>query len=422
MNTVRPRLVFISPVFLFPNDAGGKIRTTNILRGLKGGAFHVTLLSVASSEQQQKWAAEIDGVCDEFVAWEPTAARPKWLRAFDLSAELPINVMADRTRPGVDAVAAIAARADVDLMVFDFVHSSVLRPDNLTHPSVCFTHNVEAEIFGRHASQAKDPMRRWMWTSQFAKMRKFEHEALRAFDSVVAVSDRDARFFTESYGVAEAHAIPTGVDLDFFSYQQPPAVSNDTPPTVMFTGSMDWAANIDGIQFFLGQVWPKVIAGCPEARFQIVGRNPPAALRALALSQKNVEFTGFVDDVRTYVHKAHAFVIPLLVGGGTRIKAFEAMAMGCPVVSTAIGIEGLGAEQDVHYLERDDPASMADAVLALLADAQLRNGLAQRARALVQDQFGHEKAARVFEQICLNTLKTPAGSAPLAAVKSAAVA
>lgn len=422
MNIARPRLVFISPVFLFPNDAGGKIRTTNILRGLKGGAFHITLLSVATAEQQSRWAAEIDGVCDEFVAWQPTAARPKWLRALDLSADLPINVIADRTGPGLAAVAAMAARDDVDLIVFDFVHSAVLRPALLQCKSVCFTHNVEAEIFGRHASQAKDPFRRWMWSSQFAKMRAFEHQALRAFDSVVAVSDRDARFFTESYGIAESHAIPTGVDLDFFSYQAPPAVSAETPPTVMFTGSMDWAANIDGIQFFLGQVWPKVIAARPDARFQIVGRNPPAALRALALAQKNVEFTGFVDDVRTYVHKAHAFVIPLLVGGGTRIKAFEAMAMGCPVVSTAIGIEGLGAQQDVHYLERDEPAAMADAVLALLSDASLREGLAQRARQLVQEQFGHEKAARVFEQICLNTLRGSASEAaqmpPLAVAAS----
>jgi len=422
VNIARPRLVFISPVFLFPNDAGGKIRTTNILRGLKGGAFHITLLSVATAEQQSRWAAEIDGVCDEFVAWQPTAARPKWLRALDLSADLPINVIADRTGPGLAAVAAMAARDDVDLIVFDFVHSAVLRPALLQCKSVCFTHNVEAEIFGRHASQAKDPFRRWMWSSQFAKMRAFEHQALRAFDSVVAVSDRDARFFTESYGIAESHAIPTGVDLDFFSYQAPPAVSAETPPTVMFTGSMDWAANIDGIQFFLGQVWPKVIAARPDARFQIVGRNPPAALRALALAQKNVEFTGFVDDVRTYVHKAHAFVIPLLVGGGTRIKAFEAMAMGCPVVSTAIGIEGLGAQQDVHYLERDEPAAMADAVLALLSDASLREGLAQRARQLVQEQFGHEKAARVFEQICLNTLRGSASEAaqmpPLAVAAS----
>lgn len=400
----KPRLAFVSPVFLFPNDAGGKIRTTNILRGLKGGEFDVTLVSVASPEQMRRWAKEIEGVCDEFISWHPTAPRPKWLRALDLASALPVNVVADRTTQGMEAVRAVAMRPDIDLMVFDFVHSAILRPPELSCRSVCFTHNVEAEIFTRHASQARDPLRRWMWSSQHEKMRQFERTVLRRFDTVIAVSERDARFFNESYGVVEAHAIPTGVDLEFFHFSEPPAVSDSAPPTVVFTGSMDWAANIDGIQFFLSQVWPLVLAGRPEARFLIVGRNPPGSLRALAQGLKNVEFTGFVDDVRTYVRSAHAFVIPLLVGGGTRIKAFEAMAMGCPVVSTAIGIEGLGAEKDQHYLERDDAASMAAALLELLHNGTLRNALARQARDLVEQRFGHEKAARVFEQICLHTL------------------
>jgi glycosyltransferase involved in cell wall biosynthesis len=400
----KPRLVFISPVFLFPNDAGGKIRTTNILRGLKGGAFEVTLLSVASPEQTRRWAKELEGVCDEFISWQPTPSRPRWLRALDLADALPVNVVADRTKHGMEAVRAVAIRPDIDLMVFDFVHSAVLRPPGLGCRSVCFTHNVEAEIFARHASQARDPLRRWVWSSQHAKMQQFERTVLRGFDAVVAVSERDARFFKESYGVVEAHAIPTGVDLEFFHFSQPPPVAAGSPPTVVFTGSMDWAANIDGIQFFLSQVWPLVMAGRPDARFLIVGRNPPPALVALAQGLQNVEFTGFVDDVRTYVHSAHAFVIPLLVGGGTRIKAFEAMAMGCPVVSTAIGIEGLGADKDQHYLERNDAASMAAALLELLRDETLRNDLARQARDLVEARFGHEKSARAFEQICLRAL------------------
>jgi glycosyltransferase involved in cell wall biosynthesis len=279
-----------------------------------------------------------------------------------------------------------------------------LRPAALACRSVCFTHNVEAEIFARHASQARDPLRRWVWTSQHKKMEQFERAVLREFDAVVAVSERDARFFKDAYGVAEAHAIPTGVDLEFFHFSQPPAVGPGSPPTVVFTGSMDWAANIDGIEFFLGKVWPLVLASRPEARFVIVGRNPPPALVALAQGLNNVEFTGFVDDVRTYVHAAHAFVIPLLVGGGTRIKAFEAMAMGCSVVSTAIGIEGLGADKDLHYLERDDAASMAAALLELLSNDTLRNELSRQARSLVEKRFGHEKAARAFEQICLHAL------------------
>lgn len=404
MSLMKPRLTFISPVFLFPNDAGGKIRTTNILRGLKGGAFHVTLLSPMTAAQAGRWSKEIEGVCDEFVSWEPATAGPKWRRALNLLGALPVNVAADGTKRGLAAVRQLLERDGIDLVVFDFVHSAVLRPDRLLCKSICFTHNVEAEIFARHASQASATLWRWVWRSQHAKMLRFERAALRTFDSVIAVSERDARQFKDAYGISASYAIPTGVDLEFFAYDDPPALAPSTLPTVVFTGSMDWTANVDGVAFFLSKVWPRVLVERPDARFVVVGRNPPADLVARARGLANVEFTGYVDDVRTYVHKAHVFVMPLLVGGGTRIKAFEAMAMGCPVVSTAIGIEGLDAVRDVHYLECDEPAAFADAVLALLSDETLRIGIARRARQLVQERFGHEKAARVFEDICLQTL------------------
>jgi glycosyltransferase involved in cell wall biosynthesis len=400
----KPRLVFISPVFLFPNDAGGKIRTTNILRGMKGGAFDITLVSVASEEQRQRWGSEINGVCDQFVPWAPVEPKPKWRRAFDLLGTLPVNVIADKTPSGAAAVQDIAASLDVDVVVFDFVHSTVLWPTKLTCASVCFTHNVEAEIFLRHAHNAKNPFQRWMWSSQHKKMLRFEGEALSKFTTVIAVSERDASSFTQNYAVVDSQAIPTGVDLDFFSWTEPPPNNDATPATVVFTGSMDWAANIDGVQFFLKEVWPLVLSGLPTARFVVVGRHPPAALVALAQLTQNVQFTGFVDDVRPYVHAAHVFVIPLLVGGGTRIKAFEAMAMGCPIVSTTIGTEGLGAEPDVHFLERDDSSTMAQAVLTLLSDSALRNQLSRRARQIVEQKFGHQVAANAFEKICLHAV------------------
>ncbi|MET0518608.1 MAG: glycosyltransferase [Burkholderiaceae bacterium] len=401
----RPRLAFVSPLFLFPNDAGGKIRTTNILRGMKGGAFEIVLVGVASPEQMAQWKTELDGVCDEFVPWTPAAPRAKWRRALDLLGELPVNVVVDRTPAGLAAVAGVAARTNVDVIVFDFVHSAVLLPEPLKAASLCFTHNVEAEIFGRHAQQAKSSWRRRLWSSQHRKMQRFEGQALNRFDTVIAVSERDAGQFRSHYAIRDARAIPTGVDLDFFGWQAPPPVDAAHPPTVVFTGSMDWAANIDGVRWFLEQVWPLVLAGESNARFTVVGKKPPEALRQLAAQTRHVEFTGFVDDVRPYAHGAHAFVIPLLVGGGTRIKAFEAMAMGCPVVSTSIGIEGLNAEAEAHYLNRDDAAGFAAAVLALLREPGLRQRLSGAARLLVEQRFGHRVAARVFEQICLDTLQ-----------------
>lgn len=405
VSAAQARLVFVSPIFLFPADAGGKIRSTNILRGLKGGRFHITLMSPAAAGQAEKHGADLDQVCDAFIPWRATP-KPRWLRGFDLFKELPVNVAADLTRPAQAAVEAALNAGTCDLAVFDFVHAAVLRPRQLDCANVCFTHNVEAEIFARHAEHAGARLLKLLWSSQYAKMRRFEAAALGAFSAVVAVSERDAQFFRSSYGLREVHAIPTGVDLEYFSWEAPLPVDDAHPPTIVFTGSMNSAANIGGVKFFIESVWPLVLAGRPDARFVVVGRDPSASLLAQGRSARNVAFTGMVDDVRAHVRHGHVSVIPLLVGGGTRIKAFEAMAMGSPVVSTSVGIEGLDVAADVHYLRRDDPQSMAAAVIELLGNQARRIEMSHAARAVVEDRFGHRVAAQVFEDICVRTMES----------------
>ena len=412
MSIDRLRLAFVSPSFLFPNDTGGRIRTTNVLRGLKGRAFEVTLIGPASAEQQGRWSGQLREVCDAFVPWAPPRYRPRWQRAVDLLDPLPVNVAADRSASGLETVRRTHARDRFDVVVFDFVHSAVLRPDGLDGATLCFTHNVEAEIFARHAAQARNPLMRRVWRSQHAKMFRFEREALRRFTSVIAVSDRDAASFRSDYGLESVSVIPTGVDLDFFAYAPCSPVDGRHLPTVVFTGSMDWDANVDGIRHFLAEAWPLIQAERPEAQFVVVGRRPPASLVEQARALRGVRFTGFVEDVRPHVRAAHVFVIPLRVGGGTRIKAFEAMAMGCPVVSTAIGIEGLDVTPGEHFLLCDDPAAQARAVLDLLNDATLRECLSRRARECVESRFGHSVAAQVFERICLQALESRRAGRP----------
>jgi glycosyltransferase involved in cell wall biosynthesis len=164
---------------------------------------------------------------------------------------------------------------------------------------------------------------------------------------------------------------------------------------------MDWLANIDGIEFLMNEIWPQIAAAEPAAKVLVVGRNPPERLveaarrRALPWT-----FTGFVDDIRPYVHASDAYLIPLRIGSGTRIKAYEAMAMGCPVVSTTIGVEGLPLDPDHHYLRADSPGAFASAVVRLLADRALRRQLARAARDYVQSHFGWKGVATAFEGIC----------------------
>lgn len=400
------KVAFVSPVFLFPADAGGKIRTGNILRGLKeSGQFDITLLSPAFGQQQREWQGELDRLCGRFIGWAPSTPRPRWQRAPDLLAALPINVVNDRTPAAMAAVEETLAAERFDVVVFDFVHAAVLRPDSLQGATVCFTHNVEAEIFERHAKTAASAPLRWLWASQAAKMRRFEREALARFTRVVAVSERDAKMFEKNDGLKTARAIPTGVDLDFFSWQAPA----HGRPTVVFTGSMDWEANVDGIRFYIDEVWPRVLARVPNAQLRVVGKNPPASLVQRNLT--GVSFTGFVDDVRDHARDAQAFVIPLRVGGGTRIKAFEAMAMGLPVVSTSIGIEGLDVDDGTHFLRADGAQALADATLKLIADGDLRLKLSRAARALVEERFGHRVAADVFGRILVEAVQAVEGAA-----------
>lgn len=394
------KIAFVSPVFLFPADAGGKIRTGNILRGLKeSGQFDITLLSPATPQQQREWQGELDRLCERFIGWAPSAPRPRWKRAPDLLATLPINVVNDRTPAAMAAVEKTLAAEPFDVVVFDFVHAAVLCPDDLRGATVCFTHNVEAEIFERHAKTAASAPLRWLWASQAAKMRRFEREALARFTRVVAVSERDAKMFEKNDGLKTARAIPTGVDLDFFSWQAPA----DGRPTVVFTGSMDWEANVDGIRFYIDEVWPLVRARVPNAQLRVVGKNPPPSL--VQRNLPGISFTGFVDDVRDHARDAQAFVIPLRVGGGTRIKAFEAMAMGLPVVSTSIGIEGLDVDDGTHFLRADGAQALADATLKLIADGDLRLKLSRAARTLVEDRFGHRVAADVFGRILVEAVQ-----------------
>jgi polysaccharide biosynthesis protein PslH len=398
---MRPRLLFISPRFLFPMNEGGKIRTGNILREMRSGAFDITLASPAPANVTD-FRTDIDAACDRFISWPERRPAP-WQRVAALLSPLPVSAAMDRSAQGRAMVAAEIRAGKPDIVVADFPHAAVLHAESGTTPSVLFTHNVEAEIYERHAANATG-LRRLIWREQARKMHHFERQTVQAYTTVIAVSARDAAALEQRFGLPAVAKIDTGVDLVYFAMQPPPARAR--ADTIVFTGVLDSPANSDGIQFMMSDIWPLVARARPDAKALIVGRNPPSALREAARSRGLPwEFTGSVPDIRPYVGRADIAVIPLRVGSGTRIKAFEAMAMGRPVVSTSIGIEGLDIDPARHFRLADQPAAFAAAIINLLDDAGERVRLSEAARAHLEQHFSWAKIARQFEAICLETVK-----------------
>jgi polysaccharide biosynthesis protein PslH len=399
------RLLFVSPRFLFPVDSGGKIRTTQILRGLKHSDYEVVLLSPAAPVELAKHRTELETVCARFEAWPAAPNRSRLIRARYGLSRLPIPIRSDWSPPAAALIARELA-LNPDVVVFDFLHSCVAAPERLEVPSVLFTHNVESQIFARHRDMASNFIERLLWSDQFRKMDRYERSAVPRFDVVVAVSPNDGAQLRSTYGAKRVIEIPTSVDLDRYSYRAPVDARH-----VVFVGSMDWLANQDGIKFFMDDVWTRITDTVPDARMTVVGRSPPDNLvRRAAGRGLNWNFTGFVDDVRTHVAGAGVSVVPLRIGGGTRLKVYESMAMGCPIVSTTIGVEGLSVVDGEHYLCADTAEAFAASVVRLMRDEVARLRIAQTARSYVDANFGIEAAARAFAAACDEALMARRGS------------
>jgi len=227
-------------------------------------------------------------------------------------------------------------------------------------------------------------------------------QAVRDFDAVIAVSEGDAEVFRTDFGGRNVDAIPTGVDLDF--YQASPESSGAGCKELVFCGSMDWLPNEDAIRFFLEEIAPALDQQIPGWNLTVVGRNPSEWLKRTASENGRVTLTGWVDDVRPYLDAAAVSIVPLRIGGGTRMKIYESMAMSKAVVSTAIGAEGLAVSDGENIHLADTPVDFASAIVRLIEKEAHRKEMESAARALVEAHFGWARVADVFSELCEQTV------------------
>ena len=395
------RILWLKTELLHPVDKGGKIRTYQMLKELKKN-HQITYLTLDDGSAEAEAFEKSSEYADETITIPHRTAAKFSMKfyselAANLVSEQPYFMQKYVSKQMLEEVKKQARAENFDVVVCDFLMPAVNMPEFLKVPTVLFQHNVEAMIWQRHFEVQKNPLKKIYLKNQWRKSFDYERAVCRKFDFVVAVSEEDADAMRKNYGIENVAAVPTGVDTEFFQPNQ--AIEKDEF-NLIFTGSMDWLPNEDAIRWFTEEVLPIIKRKIPRVSLTIVGRDPFPGLIELSKKDASIAVTGRVPDVRPFMEKASVYVVPIRIGGGTRLKIYEAMAMELPIISTTIGAEGLPVRDGDEILLRDTPEEFAAAVVKLLTDKEAAKKIGSQAAKTVREKFGWQKVSDDFAALC----------------------
>jgi sugar transferase (PEP-CTERM/EpsH1 system associated) len=390
------KILWLKSDFLHPVNRGGQIRSLEMLRRLHR-RHEVHYVAFGDPSQPEGLARAGEYSCR---AWPVPHTRPRkgsvefYARlAANLISPLPAVIANYRSAAMRRQVEDLLTREKFDSFVCDFLTPAINVPR--LGGCVLFQHNVETMIWRRYVETAADPLRRTYFRLQAGRMFRYERDVCRAVGQVVAVSEADAQSMQQSYGVKNVVSVPTGVDIDYFL----PGSNHSHVADLVFVGSMDWMPNIDAVDDFVKNILPRIRAQQPECSLAVVGRNPPPSVHKFAERDPLIQVTGTVADVRPYLWGSSVSIVPLRVGGGTRLKIYEAMAAKIPVVSTSIGAEGLEIDPPSNIRIADAAEGFAAECLSLLASREARVQVAAAAWEMVSSRCSWEAVTAAFERI-----------------------
>lgn len=390
------KILILTPQFPYPPHQGTTMRNYNLIAGL---AQHHQIHLLSFGDPVQSESTPLDDLCHTVQVVRPPQRTMRQRMAGLVFSTLPD--MAQRL-PSTEFRAALAvtlARENPDVVEVEgielaqYLFQAADSRAGRTDPLLVFDdHNAEYVLQQRaFETDIRDP-RRWIAAAysfvQWQRLRGYERRACLAADRVVAVSDADARALRTLVPDLKPIVVPNGVDMKLYAEPVLPLQAPFGPERddLVFVGKMDFRPNIDGVLWFAQEVLPLIRQQAPAVRLWVVGRDPHPRLKPLA-DDPAIELTGWVEDVRPYIAGAALYVVPLRIGGGTRLKVLEAMAMKKAIVSTRLGCEGFDLVPDQELVTADTPGDFAAAVLALLRDPDRCERLGRAARRFAGSRY-----------------------------------
>ena len=432
------RVLHFVPRVPWPLNTGAKLRNYHLAREIAGRAS-ITLLAFSENGErmEQQQTARVAGSSTEPVLESPESFYERVVlvgrdQGYTLSkivrgaiGRTPLPVLNYTTPAMKEALARVLDEQDFDVVQVESIHLAeylpIIRAARSRPLVICDWHNIESELMRRYSERQTSVLRRIYARRASGQMSRLERRIMREFDAHVVVSKRDGERLQELAPKARIFLIENGVDTAYYTDERinkahalwlkeqqqdaassqaalpgsSPALEAEKPRRIAFVGSMDYHANVDAAVSFALEVWPRLHNEQPGLIFTIVGRDPAREVRQLA-QISGIEVTGTVDDVRPYYYETLAAIIPLRVGGGSRLKILEAMAAGVAVISTTLGAEGLDVRDNENILIAETSEDFCEAIIKL--DEERRRKLIAGGRALVFEQYDWSRlGALLFE-------------------------
>jgi sugar transferase (PEP-CTERM/EpsH1 system associated) len=397
------RILVVTTKSPYPLFEGRALRTYNLIRQV-ARQHEVHLVSFVQTVEDLEGLEHMRSICGEVEGHKLYFTRPRWRLVVDAVIELfsssPLPIVKYRSAAMTAALRARLAAHQYDLVHFDMLHLSEYFSLCGQVPTLLMEHNVESNILARRADTETRPLHKFYLRYQQRKLRRFEAEACRNAGQVVAVSELDARELARMSGRHDIRTVPNGVDVSYFKQQ------DDAPRQsgLVFVGTFDWFPNADAMRYFVNEVFPLILKVRPDTMLTIIGKHGESAAAAELARHPQIRLAGLVDDIRPWLQAAAVYVVPLRIGGGTRLKILDALAMSKAIVSTSVGCEGLHVTDGQDIIVADQPDAFARQVLGLLSEGARAQSLGRRGRELVERQYDWRVIADSLLQAYQNTI------------------
>lgn len=389
------RILILDEEFPYPPNSGKRIRSFNLLKRL---AVNHELYYIAYGSEDSESFRVFKELRMHPIA-VPRRVPPKSGLAFyvrllaNLLSRYPYIVSSHYSSIFQSALDKTLQEKRPDLIICEWTPYAIFVKDISGVKKLIVAHNVESQIWKRYYDNEKQFIKKWYIGKQLRKLEQFERAAFRWVDGATVVSGADADVLCSFNHQLPVRVVENGVDLEYFQADN----SKSNGDRLVFVGTMDWRPNQDAAVYFVNEILPLIRNKRPDVETVFVGRNPPSHIVALKKTS-GITVTGSVDDVRPYIEESTVYIVPLRIGGGTRLKILDALAMKKAVVSTSIGAEGLDVTDGHDIMLADTPEQFADHVELLLDNSELNRRLGESGRRLVEKRYSWDGLAHDLER------------------------